>query len=1691
MFRSFFDLTPNRPASRDLREWRLRVLEVILRGISFVWIIALISGINNVLETYRLEKDMYENPLAIIAAVLAMYLAATIILFWITLNRRLPYKWRAGLFLFVIYVLGVGGLGLSSLSGDGRIMLFAFVVLSAIFFDQRISLSALGVSLLTYTVMGWLQVAQIIIVPSERQINSVDGSAWVSGGGVFLLLSVAVLISISYLLQTLGTSLNETRTSLEREKRLGHTLRLISDINQAIVRTSDLNKLLKDACDLLVSGQGYALAWAGLLDESRSNLNLVAYAGGEVDVQKFNVRLDADAQGIGCVINAIQTQSVFQVKKPEDEMCRSCMFKKNCQERSAVSFPFVRNGIVLGILVVNPSQSNDLFDEEELELLQELADDLAYAIENIESSNRLKVYANHQMFLNKVTQAALINNELELLLKEFVRSLEGALDADGYYFTLWDETRNIPERFIGSENLQSVLSNLPSLGVDDKFFSRAILEEGRVLAVPDASNSPYFGANLAALFNARSALGLPLIADNRRLGVLIFGYFNSHTFTAEELELANQASQQFALALLKAKLDDETRAKAAELEILYSAAQDMASSLMDPPVLLRKLAHHMTEALKTTSANIVEINLEKDTTLVVAEYWSDEASSSERRSDLGRLYLASNYDSIMQAMRMGDIKIVYKDDAGLTDLERDLFIEYGIETMLFVPIMAHGRLYGNIEIWESRRRRVFTPQEIRLAQAMAGHAASVFEHAELFAQTRQQESELRALLTVSRAVSSSLQLPDVLKQAATTLARLMRVDFCSLSDYFPERDEIVTLAIYSASDDVSGDGDLGRVFSLEDYPATRRVLQSGQPLVIRLDDLKADQSEIQQLQHDDMNSSLLLPLQLRGQSLGLAELFTSDPNRLFQPKEILFARALADQVSIAIENARLYEQIEHREEYFRALIENSVEGFAIVDSQGIVQYAAPSEERLTGYSLDEVVGQSAFRFVHPEDTPKVLKVLEEFASQPDAVQTIQYRLQRKDGEWRYFEVTGHNRLHDMYISGIVINYRDITARKLAEQALRESEERYHTIFDSVSVALWEEDYSTLMGDIDALKSNGVTDFKRYFRENPDFLKSAAQKIQVLDMNEVAVKMMGAKDKSELIGPLANIFGSDIPESFAEDITAVAEKKTSYEHETYNITLEGERREIWIAISLPQYDKYDRVLVSTMDITERKKAERALQESEARLQGIINTAPNAIITINESQKIVLFNPFAEKIFKCSAEYAIGKSLEVFIPNRVKHSHANMVANYGKNWASERRHGQLNSLSGLRTDGEEFPMEAFISQYEIGGEKFYTAILRDITERRRDEDNLRRRAEELQTLALVSSSLRIAISLRDVIPLVVRYSVEIVGGDYGTIYTLDETACQLISPGWYSVESGKDIKMTGEPLLRQVSGMGITGHVAKTGEMYITEDLQTDPLAFILPDEQHILSDAHSGISLPLLSQEKVIGVLHIRLKAFHHFTETEIRLLTAIAEMAGSALHRATLYEQTLEQANELMLAYDNTLVGWARALELRDELTEGHTRRVTELTIELANAMGIPEHEIIQIQRGATLHDIGKMGIPDSILNKPGPLTAQEQLIMRLHPQYAFEMLSLIPFLQPALEIPYCHHEWWNGKGYPRGLRGEEIPLAARIFSVVDVWDALTSDRPYRTAWSKEKTLQYIKQGSGAQFDPQVVQAFLKLIEKL
>jgi putative nucleotidyltransferase with HDIG domain len=287
----------------------------------------------------------------------------------------------------------------------------------------------------------------------------------------------------------------------------------------------------------------------------------------------------------------------------------------------------------------------------------------------------------------------------------------------------------------------------------------------------------------------------------------------------------------------------------------------------------------------------------------------------------------------------------------------------------------------------------------------------------------------------------------------------------------------------------------------------------------------------------------------------------------------------------------------------------------------------------------------------------------------------------------------------------------------------------------------------------------------------------------------------------------------------------------------------------------------------------------------------------------------------------------------------------------------------------------------------------------------------------------------------------------------------------------------------PRPRVPIGEGPAGRAAQDRIIVKVPDLSADPQAAALAGQ-----DGEPYVTywaVPLIDQDRVTGVLELLHRAPLDPDQEWHDFLSAIAGQAAIAVANARLLDDIQRANADLAQAYDATLEGWSRALDLRDRETEGHTQRVTEMTLRLAAAMGVPDSDLVQMRRGSLLHDIGKMGVPDRILSKPSPLTPEEWEIMRRHPVYAHEMLSPITFLRQALDIPYAHHEKWDGTGYPRGLKGESIPLAARIFAVVDTWDALRSDRPYRPAWSAERVLGYLSDRAGRDFDPAVVAVFL------
>ncbi|MGB7539992.1 MAG: PAS domain S-box protein [Anaerolineales bacterium] len=317
-------------------------------------------------------------------------------------------------------------------------------------------------------------------------------------------------------------------------------------------------------------------------------------------------------------------------------------------------------------------------------------------------------------------------------------------------------------------------------------------------------------------------------------------------------------------------------------------------------------------------------------------------------------------------------------------------------------------------------------------------------------------------------------------------------------------------------------------------------------------------------------------------------------------------------------------------------------------------------------------------------------------------------------------------------------------------------------------------------------------------------------------------------------------------------------------------------------------------------------------------------------------------------------------------------------------------------------------------------------------------------------------------------------------------VDAAAVLLSNPRLMLLEflAGRGFRGKGINSTRLRIGEGQAGRAALERRLIHVAITPHDPIA----KPERIAGEGFvSHTSVPLIAKGQVKGILELFHRTPFSPEESWLSFLKTLAGQAAIAIDNATLFSD-LQSANlQLARAYDSTLEGWSRAMDLRDKETEGHSRRVTETSLLLAKSMGLTDSELVHIRRGALLHDLGKLGVPDSILNKPASLTKEEMEIMRRHPALAYELLVPIDFLRPALDIPYCHHERWDGSGYPRGLKANEIPLSARIFAVSDVFDALTSDRPYRAAWTSEKATEYIRERAGTEFDPRVVEAFLRM----
>ncbi len=522
---------------------------------------------------------------------------------------------------------------------------------------------------------------------------------------------------------------------------------------------------------------------------------------------------------------------------------------------------------------------------------------------------------------------------------------------------------------------------------------------------------------------------------------------------------------------------------------------------------------------------------------------------------------------------------------------------------------------------------------------------------------------------------------------------------------------------------------------------------------------------------------------------------------------------------------------------------------------------------------------------------------------------------------------------------------------------------------------------------------------------------------------------------------------------------------------------------WVrTIGFPIFDSTDkpvRFILVHEDITERKKTEEALIQANNRLSLAQHSAKAGVWDWDIVTGKLEWSPELLELF--GLDTATVPTFDVW--RSVLHPEDVQSAGDKIDQAIREHKPLSNEYRIVLPAGEIHWINAIGDTIygDQGEPQRMTGMCIDITERKQNEQKIQRQFDHLASLSAIDRVVTTNFDLKLILEEILAQTTKELDVDAVDILLLDPVSGMLEFAAKHGFKS-KSVNIT---QLRM--GESYAGRAALERKLVHIPDLRSETdtklLAAIAAGDNFI-----SYFGVPLINKGKVSGVLEVFHRKHLEPDNEWYDFLNSLAGQAAIAIENASLYESQQRTYQELTLAYDATIEGWSHALDLRDKETEGHSLRVTDLTLKLAGAFVLNNDELIQIRWGALLHDIGKMGVPDGILLKPGPLTDEEWVVMRKHPSFAYEMLSPIHYLRQALDIPYSHHEKWDGSGYPQGLKGKQIPLAARIFAVVDVWDALRSDRPYRSAWPDEKAYNHIRSLSGTHFDPQIVEVFLKLL---
>jgi len=622
----------------------------------------------------------------------------------------------------------------------------------------------------------------------------------------------------------------------------------------------------------------------------------------------------------------------------------------------------------------------------------------------------------------------------------------------------------------------------------------------------------------------------------------------------------------------------------------------------------------------------------------------------------------------------------------------------------------------------------------------------------------------------------------------------------------------------------------------------------------------------------------------------------------------------------------------------------------------------------------------------------------------------------------------------------------VSGRSGADQSLINSELRYRRLFESAQDGILILNAETgLINDVNPY----LIYMLGYSRE--EFVEKKLWEVGAFRDVEASINAFTALQKNEFIRyenlPLRTKDGRLVQVEFVSNVYLVGDEKV--------------------------------IQCNIRDISDRKRAEEALLAKEEAHWSLIENLPIGVVVHTPDTRIVLCNPEAALLMGMSPEQMMGKDARDTIWRFVRKDGTRMpLDEFPVSQVITRGRVLKNLVMGIVIEGEEGYKWVLVNAYPEFGSggrlRQVVVMFTDISDIKFAEEKIRRNLEHLTALVEIDRAINFSFDINQSLSTLLTHVIVQSGADAADVLLFHAASRTL------KYVAGRGFHTKAAEHGRRPLDEGYAGRAAQERSIVHIPDLTKEHDNFL----RGILMAGEEFVSyygVPLIAKGQIMGVLEVFQRTQIERDEEWLDFLKALAAQAAIAIDNVTLFDNLQRSNTELFQAYDATIEGWSRALELRDKETEGHTQRTAALTVKLARLFGLSDSELVQVRWGALLHDIGKMGIPDGILLKQDTLTEAEWVVMKKHTIFAYEMLSPIRYMRLALDIPYAHHEKWDGTGYPLGLKGEQIPLAARIFAVADVWDALRSDRRYRNSWSVEKVRGHLLSLAGTHFDPHVV----------